>query len=125
VTTFNDYSTIIEHQETVDRFVNFCNKFLDLKNDCSLSLLDKPEEGMTTGCYNPVDKSIKVVSGPRALVDILRSIAHELVHAKQDQEMRHMPGSGEDGSPIENEAHALAGLIMRKFEKDNKHIYEQ
>ena len=72
-----------------------------------------------------VDKSIKVVSGPRALVDILRSIAHELVHAKQDQEMRLMPGSGEDGSPIENEAHALAGLIMRKFEKDNKHIYEQ
>jgi predicted nucleic-acid-binding Zn-ribbon protein len=32
--------------------------------------------------------------------------------------------SGEDGSPIENEANATAGIIMRKFGRENPQIFE-
>lgn len=49
--------------------------------------------------------------------DILRTVAHELVHYKQDLEHQLKPNSGETGSPEENTAHAMAGIVMRHFNK--------
>lgn len=49
--------------------------------------------------------------------DILRTVAHELVHYKQDIENKLNDNSGETGSPHENEAHAVAGIVMRHFNK--------
>jgi hypothetical protein len=49
--------------------------------------------------------------------DILRTIAHELTHYKQDNEHQLDSESGRTGSPIENEAHATAGIVMRHFNK--------
>jgi hypothetical protein len=49
--------------------------------------------------------------------DILRTIAHELTHYKQDTEHQLDSESGRTGSPIENEAHATAGIVMRHFNK--------
>jgi Zn-dependent peptidase ImmA (M78 family) len=54
-------------------------------------------------------------------VDILRTVAHELVHYKQDQQGELTDTSGETGSPHENQAHEIAGVIMRNF---NKHYPE-
>ena len=51
--------------------------------------------------FDPINRDIKVLSGERALVDILRSVAHELVHAKQHEDDRLTPGCGDDGHPIE------------------------
>jgi hypothetical protein len=50
-----------------------------------------------------------------AIIDVLRSIAHELVHYKQNLEGRLIDAAkdGSDGSPIENEANAVAGVIMK------------
>jgi len=50
-------------------------------------------------------------------VDILRTLAHELVHYKQDLHKQLDPESGITGSPQENEANAHAGVIMRSFNK--------
>lgn len=50
-------------------------------------------------------------------LDIIRTLAHELTHFKQDLEGRINPRSGETGSPEENEAHEVAGILMRKFGK--------
>jgi hypothetical protein len=58
------------------------------------------------------------------MADILRTIAHEMVHHMQNQDGRLEPTSGEDGSPEENEAHSLAGVIMRQFGRNNPQIYE-
>jgi len=49
--------------------------------------------------------------------DILRTIAHELTHYKQDTEHQLDSDSGRTGSPIENEANAVAGIVMRHFNK--------
>jgi len=56
-------------------------------------------------------------------IDIMRTLAHELVHYKQDVEHRIGPDSGETGSPIENEANALAGQIMRRFDHENPQLF--
>lgn len=123
--SFKNFNLLFENKETIDKFIKFCNKGLGLKQSCDITFLDEPDGDMTTGCYSPLDRSIKILSGKRALVDILRSIAHELVHAKQHQENRLLPGDGDDGSPIENEANALAGVIMRKFQRANRNIYSE
>jgi hypothetical protein len=49
--------------------------------------------------------------------DILRTVAHELVHYKQDTEHELHDQSGATGSPHENQAHAVAGIVMRHFNK--------
>jgi len=51
----------------------------------------------------------------RHIIDILRTLAHELVHFKQHELGELGPESGRTGSPAENEAHAVAGVIMRHF----------
>jgi putative chitinase len=48
-------------------------------------------------------------------IDILRTLAHELVHFRQQQNHRLPPDSGKTGSPQENQANQLAGIIMRRF----------
>jgi hypothetical protein len=49
------------------------------------------------------------------VLDILRTLAHELTHARQD-ELATMPvDAGETGSPYEDEANAMAGRIMRHW----------
>jgi len=46
-------------------------------------------------------------------IDILRTVAHEYVHHKQQSEGKKL--SGHAGSTSENEANAKAGEIMRKY----------
>jgi hypothetical protein len=59
-------------------------------------------------------------------MDVCRSIAHELVHHKQniDGRLTDIQNDGSDGSPIENEANAVAGVIIRKYGKINPHLYD-
>lgn len=49
-------------------------------------------------------------------IDVVRTLAHELVHFKQGVEHELGPHSGDTGSEIENEAHEVAGVIMRHFD---------
>lgn len=73
------------------------------------------EKNQSFGKYTSDDKTIRVVIRGRHPLDVMRTLAHELVHYKQDTEGRIRPDSGETGSPIENEANAMAGKIMRRF----------
>jgi len=75
------------------------------------------------GRFTNTDKSIKIIMRNRHPIDIMRTLAHELVHYKQDVEHRIGPDSGETGSPIENEANALAGQIMRRFDHENPQLF--
>lgn len=57
-------------------------------------------------------------------LDIIRTLAHELVHFKQGMEHRLDDTSGHTGSPIENEAHEVAGIIMRNFNKRHPEYFK-
>ena len=56
-------------------------------------------------------------------LDVMRTLAHELTHFKQGQEDRLDATSGHTGRPIENEAHEVAGIIMRNFGKRYPHYF--
>jgi hypothetical protein len=74
---------------------------------------DQPSFGM----YSPDDNMLAVALSNRHPVDILRTVAHELVHFKQNMNGELHADSGETGSPHENQAHEIAGVIMRNFNK--------
>jgi Zn-dependent peptidase ImmA (M78 family) len=74
--------------------------------------------------YNPNNHNIEVYSGDRIFADVLRSLAHELVHHKQNILGQLDNKSGETGSKHENQANSLAGSIMREYSKKNSSIFE-
>lgn len=76
---------------------------------------------LTFGTYNPQTDEIVVVKGKRHPIDVLRTLAHELVHHKQREDNKEL--NGEDGSDTENEANAKAGELMRKFRKVRPEIF--
>lgn len=69
----------------------------------------------TFGRFENESKIITVVIDNRNIVDTLRTLAHEMVHYAQGEEHRLEADSWHTGSPIEDEANAEGGVIMRLF----------
>jgi cytidyltransferase-like protein len=82
------------------------------------------KEKRSFGYFDPNDNKIWVYCGNRNMADILRTVAHELVHRKQDEDGRISYESGKTGSEIENEANAKAGILLRDFGKQHEEIYQ-
>lgn len=99
--------------ELARKFLPFVKQQLDIDELPRIKLLSKPLEG-TFGKYH--DGNIRVVVKGRHPVDVLRTLAHELVHWKQELNNELGPNAGDTGSSQENEANARAGIIMREFD---------
>jgi hypothetical protein len=113
--------------KSVSDFVNFAKEYLGINDGIKVKLaFERTPDIKTTAYYNVDGSELVVYSKDRAIVDICRSIAHELVHHKQKLEgkMTDLVEDGKDGSPIENEANAVAGVIIRKYGKLNPKIYD-
>jgi cytidyltransferase-like protein len=85
---------------------------------------DEAKSRHSFGTFDPNNGKIWLYVKNRNMADILRTLAHELVHRKQDEDGRIDYGSGETGSEIENEANAQAGILLRDFGKQNEKIYQ-
>jgi cytidyltransferase-like protein len=113
---------------TIGEFIKYSIKNLGLQNlPSSLTLSydnNQAKERRSFGYFDPNSKKIWVYVKNRNMADILRTLAHELVHRKQEEDGRLDINSGKTGSPIEDEANALAGVLLRNFGKINNGIYE-
>ena len=113
---------------TIGEFIKYSIKNLGLQtppSNLTLSYDNKQaKEKRSFGYFDPNSKKIWVYVKNRNMADILRTLAHELVHRKQEEDGRLNPTSGETGSPIEDEANAMAGVLLRNFGKINNGIYE-
>ena len=82
-------------------------------------------EQPTFGVFKEHENIIHLGLDGRHPLDILRTLAHELVHFKQGTEHQlDSPDSGATGSPQENQANAKAGIIMRHFNKQFPHYFD-
>lgn len=100
----------------VKQLLELCQKELEIEKFPEVDLVDDYTVGGQTA-FGVFDGSIKVAIKGRHPMDVMRTLAHELVHWKQSQEGQDLDGS--DGSETENQANAIAGIIMRRF----GHIY--
>jgi dephospho-CoA kinase/Zn-dependent peptidase ImmA (M78 family) len=102
-------------------FVKFCIKSLELKSVPKIIITKKKLDG-TFGYYDTDAKTLTVSSSDRHLADIMRTLAHELVHLAQDEQNQDIDGS--DGSKHENQANAVAGVLMRKWADKDPSLFE-
>ena len=126
--TFKSYleesNTLTKH---VDHFVDYCCSELGIKDKPPIQYVNsKIQAKLNTsfGGYYPGEKKIKVNTAGRHTVDIFRTLAHELVHHKQNEDKRLKADSGKTGSDIENEANSKAGILLRNYGKAKPEIFE-
>ena len=106
--SLNEHPIYENHLPLLKPFIAYCREYLSYDNMSA--------EGMRSfGGYNPNNKSIQINIANRHQADVFRTLAHELVHYKQDVQNRLEPNSGQTGHTHENEANAAAAIIMRNF----------
>jgi len=113
-------------EDKIDDFVNFVSGDLELDDDFTVDITNDSDDVETLASYDINNNEVTVLGKNRSLPDIIRSVAHELVHHKQNErgELKGRKEEGEDGSPWEDEANSKAGEIVRKFGRENPEIYE-
>lgn len=113
-------------KEIVQDFVNFCVDQLGLNGDIELRMRRDPEwsvRNKTFGRFNDSTRELEVAVTNRHIMDVLRTVAHELTHQRQHELEQVPPNAGEDGSPQENEANAAAGVMMRRYGKLHPELF--
>jgi hypothetical protein len=123
-------------KKLLEDFVSFVNEKLGIQQEPDVIFQSTREGIKTTAVYNPVNGDIKIFGGGRALVDVMRSYAHEAVHHRQNEEgkieavIRKNGGIADiggttEGDDIEDEANAIAGQMIKLYAKErSKMIYE-
>jgi cytidyltransferase-like protein len=113
---------------TIGEFVKYAIKNLEIQKpprNLTFSYDNAAaKEKRSFGYFDPNVNKIWVYCKNRNMADILRTLAHELVHRKQDEDGRINYESGKTGSNIENEANAKAGILLRDFGKQHEEIYQ-
>lgn len=115
-------------QEKIITFVKFVKEKLELKNSPTIKLINGRGDLKTTALYNysNPEKVIKVNAKNRHMVDIMRSLAHEMVHHKQFEDGRLNGSKPPDiGGEIEDEANSLAGQFIKLFAQEDNTIYDE
>ena len=114
-------------KEKLNGFVRFVKDQLELKTVPTISVQNHRNGLKTTANYDYTkeNKVIKVCMKNRALVDVMRSIAHELVHHKQYEQGRLKVQPPDIGGEIEDEANAKAGQFIKMFAKLDSTIYDE
>jgi len=114
--------------DLLNMFLKHCSEELGLESLPEINLVDDKQysiEHKSFGGYQPGEQSIILATKNRHPVDIFRTLAHELTHYKQDLDGKlENDDVGKTGSPEENEANAMAGIIMRNFGQKFPEVFE-
>ena len=110
-------------------FVRFAAKDIELKSLPKFDFMFDSKESIerkSFGGYAPGAEHITITVKNRHIMDVCRTLAHELVHYKQDLDNElEDEGAGATGSPQENEANARAAVIMRNWGKKHPELFNK
>ena len=100
---------------------------MPVKNIKDVIFVGNKDNGMTTGSYTIETGLIKVLAKGRMLIDVLRTLSHEWIHAAQHdflgwEKVPDIGGRNEDG------CNTYSGVLMKLYQKhfpnNNETIYE-
>lgn len=117
----------INIEQEVKKFSEWAAKKLNLKAEPTIELSYDTEEAQSqhhTGAHVHGSSHAWVYAKNRNLVDILRTVFHELVHMRQGELGMIKPNSSYPGSPIEAMADMLAGKYIKIYGKQNRKIFQ-
>jgi putative chitinase len=115
-----------DHVEIIKDFLDFSAARLGLKKLPKITLITNTDHAVRRKSFGGYGSGeIEIMIANRHIMDVMRTLAHELVHYKQDMAGVLTPDSGRDGSEHENEANARAAVIMRLWAKMNPELFDR
>ena len=122
-----------EFQKLLSHFYQFAKSRIGFDKDASVNFVSDPQNSVEllgkTAYYDPSQMSVTIYTDRRHPKDILRSVAHELVHHKQncDGKMDNLnpttPGYAQEDSHLrglEEEAYLEGNMCFRDWEDNYK-----
>lgn len=97
----------------IKHFKEWVEEQLEIKDPAKVQLHKSRKILKTYADYSPNEGVVRTYISERSLADCLRSIAHELVHHKQNEQGRIK--SGDYDVELEDEANAFAGRLIRAY----------
>ena len=116
------------NKKIISTFAKFVAKQVGIKKLPRIRVTSDPDWSSRNGTFGHYDQNTQTLTislANRHIMDVLRTMAHELVHAHQDSEHKLPAQAGKTGSPYENEANAVAGRIMRRWAKQHGDMFDQ
>jgi pyrimidine deaminase RibD-like protein len=117
----------VNAEELTPKFIAWTRRILKLESDPEIEFsydTEEAQEGHHTGRHTEGDNKIWIYAKNRNLVDIYRTLFHELVHVRQGELGKIKPGSSYPGSPIERQADEMAGKYIKIFGKEHPEIFQ-
>jgi len=117
----------VNAEELTPKFIEWASRILKLETTPEVELsydTEEAQEGHHTGRHTHGDNKVWVYAKNRNLVDIYRTIFHELVHVRQGELGKIKPNSSYPGSPIERQADEMAGKYIKIFGKEHPEIFQ-
>ena len=118
-----------DFHEKLMSFVDFTCDHLGIDEKPTIQYKEDGKEGQqpSFASYSPSEKVVSILTKNRHPMDVFRSVAHELVHHKQNEDGKlgkDIAKEGATGSPTEDEANYMAGRVMRYFGRDNPFYFD-
>ena len=123
----NDKPDFLEDNPIMKKFIQFATQKLKLQSVPKIEFsydTEEAQEGHHTGRHSENDNSVWVYVANRNMVDIMRTVYHELTHVRQGELGMIKPGDSYPGSPIEMLADMTAGKEMKIFGKAHPEIFQ-
>ena len=123
----NDEPDFLADNPIMQKFIKWASNELHLTStpDFEFSYdTDEAQEGHHTGRHSENDNSVWVYVANRNMVDIMRTVYHELTHVRQGELNMIKPGDSYPGSPIEMLADMTSGKAMKIFGKAHPEIFQ-
>jgi hypothetical protein len=123
----SDEPNFLEDNPIMQKFIQWASKELHLKSTPKFEFsynTEEAQQGHHTGRHSTNDNNIWVYVANRNMVDIMRTVYHELTHVRQGELNMIKPGDSYPGSPIEMLADMTAGKAMKIFGKSHPEIFQ-
>lgn len=123
----NEITTVKHKIRTARKFVNWVSAQLGISKSPKIKFSNDKEQVKQKRTFGTTFPSgeIWVYVGKRNTADMLRTLAHELVHHKQFAAgTAHADMTEKQRLAVEDEANAIAGRLMREYGKQHVEIYE-
>ena len=115
--------------EILHDFVRFAAEHLELEKLPKFDFVFDSKQSVerkSFGGYQPGAEHITITVKNRHINDVCRTLAHELVHFKQDlNDELADDDAGSTGSRQENDANAQAAVIMRNWGKQHPNYFDK
>jgi hypothetical protein len=125
--TYKNSDLSKEQQQVINHFVEFLYDKMPVKNIKDVIFVGNKDNGMTTGSYTIETGLIKVLAKGRMLIDVLRTLSHEWIHAAQHDFLGWEKGP-DIGGRNEDGCNTYSGVLMKLYQKNfpnnNETIYE-